>query len=249
MASLADALKRLIDTLQISSASPGHINVVLQSDLSIDLDEALKQDVEQIRNDAQKETGVIKKARIPEGDDDKFRSVQKGIKDVTKKVTVFDKGNVGEIQRFTSQQIGNVRGLATNPAQFFIRSMLGKFTKGAGVLALAFVLFEVVKFIVAELLKPGRVLDRRFRDDIENRFIAFRNREESAKLFEGTTASIIVTTIGGLRGGENMVSSTFRANAGLQPRVITQSINIPPLVRSSAGLSFSTHKGSDRYNR
>ena len=114
------------------------------------------------------------------------------IDETIKDVGLFKKGNIGELNRFTSSQFGNVRELARNPATFFIRSMLGRFAKGAGVVVLAIILFEVIKFVIAELLKPGRFLDIRFRRDIIGEILAFRNREEKQKLLVGQT-SIIVT--------------------------------------------------------
>jgi len=47
MGELTDTIKRLLDSLQVSSASPGHINVVLQTDPSIDLDEALQRTLQE----------------------------------------------------------------------------------------------------------------------------------------------------------------------------------------------------------
>jgi len=157
-----------------------------------------------------------------------------------KDVGLFKKGNIGELNRFTSTQFSNVRQLAQNPAVFFLRSMLGRFAKGAGVVALALILFEVVKFIIAEMLKPGRFLDIRFRRDITGEILAFRNREEKQKLLVGQT-SIIVSSIGGLRGGEGQVSSNLRGLAGLQEQPIPRDFGIPDTQNS--GQDFKAAKG------
>ena len=79
-----------------------------------------------------------------------------------------------------------------SPTSLTVSLMLGRFAKGAGVVVLAIILFEVVKFIIAEMLKPGRFLDIRFRRDITGEILAFRSREEKQKLLVGQT-SIIVT--------------------------------------------------------
>ena len=89
MGKLTEAVNRLLSSLQITSASPGHINEVLQSDPSIDLDEAL--------GDALQDTGIKE---------------QKDITESVKKVKKFDDGQVGEIQRMTSQQFSNVMEFA-----------------------------------------------------------------------------------------------------------------------------------------
>jgi len=159
-----------------------------------------------------------------------------------KQVKVFKKGQVGEINRMTSAQFGNIRALAQNPTQFFIGSILKKFAKGAGVAVLALILFEVVKFIIGELLKPGRFLDIRFRRDIIGEILAFRSREDKQKLLVGT-ASIIVTTIGGLRGGEGQISSNLRALGGLQVQPLPRDFKIQAQESQASGGDLTAAKG------
>jgi len=169
---------------------------------------------------------------------EKNTKVDRTVKDVG----LFQKGQVGEVQRMTSAQFGNVRALAQNPTQFFIGTILRKFAKGAGIAALALILFEVVKFIIAELLKPGRFLDIRFRRDIVGEILAFRQREEKQKLLVGTS-SIIVTTIGGLRGGEGQVSGNLRGLAGLQPQPLPRDFKIIAPEAQASGQDLTASKG------
>lgn len=103
MGNLTDAIRRMIDTLQISSASPGHINEVLQVDPSIDLDAALEE--------ALKDTSV---------------KTQKDTQETNKTVKRFKEGNVGDINRMTSQQFGNLQEFARNPFTFIMGSVLKK---------------------------------------------------------------------------------------------------------------------------
>ena len=159
-----------------------------------------------------------------------------------KQVKVFKKGQVGEINRMTSGQFGNIRALAQNPTKFFIGTILTKFAKGAGIAALALILFEVVKFVIAEMLKPGRFLDIRFRRDIVGEILAFRSREDKQKLLVGT-ASIIVTTIGGLRGGEGQISSNLRALGGLQVQPLPRDFKIQAQVSQASGEDLTAAKG------
>ena len=216
MGKLTEAVNRLISSLQITSASPGHINEVLQTDPSIDLDEALTEALGDSNIKQQKET----KATI-------------------KKVKSFEKGNVGEINRFTSAQFGNVKEFARNPFTFITGTVFRKFAKGAGVIALAVIIFEAVKFIVSELLKPGRFLDRRFKRDITKEILQFKKREDQQKLKQGFS-SIIITSMVGLRGGQGQ---TYNTLDHVRDRTLPQAIGQPPILLQSAGVSFSKHKG------
>ena len=70
----------------------------------------------------------------------------------------------------TSAQIGNVTAFAKNPFQFVVSSVFRKFTKGAGIAALAVIIFEAVKAIVLELFKSGDSLIHNFEKESPNRF-------------------------------------------------------------------------------
>ena len=220
MGKLTEAVNRLISSLQITSASPGHINEVLQTDPSIDLDEALTEALGDSNIKQQKET----KATI-------------------KKVKKFDKGNVGEINRMASSEFGNIKEIARNPVTFFVKKIFGKFAKGVGVIALAVIIFEAVKFIISELLKPGRFLDRRFKRDITKEIIAFRKREDQQKLKQGFS-QIIITSMAGLRGGQGQTYNTFDH---VRDRTLPQPIGQPSILLQSSGVSFSKHKGRQRF--
>lgn len=219
MGKLTEAVRRLVESLQISSASPGHINEVLQLDPSIDLDEVIE-DNEVIANETKRT--------------DKIQKTLEG----------FDKGNVGEIQRLSSQHFGNITEFARNPFTFITGTVFRKFAKGAGILALAAVIFEAVKYIISELLKPGRFLDIRFRRNTEEELLAFRRREDQQKLKQGFS-NIIITTMPRLRGGQGQVYNTLdRVRLGTFPANIGQS-NVQLL---ASGVSVSKNKGAGRRN-
>lgn len=222
MGKLTETFQRLLDTLQISSASPGHINVILQSDPSIDLDEAL--------SDALEDTEVKE---------------QKEVKDTVKTVKGFKKGNIGDLNRMSSQQFGNIKEMARNPFTFIFKTFFRKFAKGAGIIALAIIIFEAVKFIISELLKPGRLLDRRFKRDIKTELIAFRKREEQQKLKQGFS-QIIITTTSGLRGGQGQTYNTFDH---IRDRTLPPNIGLGQIALQASGTSFSKHKGVKRSSR
>jgi len=226
MGKLTDAVRKLIDSLQITSASPGHINEVVQVDQSIDLDQAI-------------EDSLIDTNTKTEGE----------IETTIDKVKGFDAGNVGDVQRFTSQQIGNLKSFVQNPAGFIIQTFVRKFAKGVGIIALALILFEAIKWVISELLKPGRFLDLRFRRDITKEIIAFRAREEQQKLRQGFS-NIIITSSPGLRGGQGQFTNTldlvrrgqFPAQTGANPLLIESS---GPSLSKAKGSS----RGSARFNR
>lgn len=145
--------------------------------------------------------------------DDQAKKDKQAFNDVKDKVTIFDKGNVGEINQFTSSQMGNVRQIATDPTGFIIQTFMKKFAKGVGVVALALIIMEAVKWIISELLKPGRMLDIRFKRDISKEIIAFRQREDQQKLKQGFS-NLIITTSPGLRGGQGQVTNTLNMAGG-----------------------------------
>ena len=216
MGTLTEAVNRLLSSLQISSASPGHINEVLQTDPSIDLDAALE--------DTLQDTGIQR---------------EKDVNETIKKVDRFDKGQVGDVQRMASAQFGNLQQFARNPFTFIIGNVFRKFAKGAGVLALVALITAAVKVIISELLKPGRLLDLRFKRDIRDEIIAFRRREDQQKLKQGFS-NIIITTMPRLRGGENQIVNTLD---------LTRTNNFPVNIGQSnilieaSGVSFSKNKG------
>jgi len=223
---LADEINRMIlkivESLEITSAggaSP-NINTVIQAN------ETEKPDLE---------------ALIQKGADDDTAKESKQINLTLKKVEKWDKGNIGEINRFTSQQIGNLREFVSNPAGFVISTVFRKFAKGLGVIAFALIIFEAVKFIITELLKPGRLLDIRFKRDIRDEIIAFRKREDQQKLKQGFS-SIIITTQPGLRGGQGQAFNTLRAVADRDTQVF-ENIGLDPIIDQAAGMDLSKSHG------
>ena len=227
MGKLTEAVDRLIKSLQITSAggdSP-KINEVLQSDPSIDLDAALED-----RTDKQvKESNESKKT--------------------VAKVKNFEQGNVGKIQKLSSEQFGNITQLAANPLTFVMGAVfrkIPKFISRAGPLAIFLILIEeMVKFAINELLKPGRALDRRFKQEIEKETLQFLSRKDQQKLKQGF-ASIIITASQGLRGGYKQFYSTLD---GVRTSSLVGSggaLGGNTMLQLSSGVSHSKHKGNHK---
>lgn len=175
---LTDKIQRLIQDAfrgaRITSASPGHINEVIDvaftdiPDLDVEISKILTED----------------------------STFKRFTKDNKEKVEKIEKH---PLLNFTQDQIQNVTAMASNPAGFLISTVFRKFAKGAGVLTLAVILFEAVKVIVDELFKPGRILDTRFRETIDRQLIVFMSRKEQKELDQGIRP-FITSTLGGLRG-------------------------------------------------
>jgi len=199
-------------------------------------------DFEKDIRDLIKEAGGTKSGGFGDADDQAKKDKQ-AFNDVKDKVTIFDKGNVGEINQFTSAQMGNVRQLATDPTGFIMQTFMKKFAKGVGVVALALIIMEAVKWVISELLKPGRMLDIRFKRDISKEIIAFRRREEQQKLKQGFS-NLIITSSPRLRGGQGQMVNTLDL---VRNNNMPDNIGMNPVQIISSGVSISKGNGR-RFN-
>ena len=143
--------------------------------------------------------------------DPKIIKKEKDQKNTNDTVDLFEAGNVGEIQKFSSQQFGNVKQFATNPFQFVFGTVIKKFGKigKAGLfIGIGLLVFEIVKFAFDELMQPGRIWDRRFKRLIQNEVLIFKSKKEKEELRRGFK-EVRVTTRQGLRGGAGKVSGNL----------------------------------------
>ena len=186
---LAEKIERIVATMlegsDFTSASPGFINKTIQ--VGIAPAEDLEDDIEEIVN------------KTTTGRDNK---------ETSEKVEELDLGNVGELQRMTNTQFGNIRQIATNPFAFFLGIFSRRVIRAASAVGFVFILFEIVKFIIGELMKPGRALDRAFKRLAANETFLFFTRQEQEKARRGFI-DIRVTTTQGLRGGFGQVSGNL----------------------------------------
>ena len=102
-------------------------------------------------------------------------------------------------------------------------------------------MFEAVQWIISELMKPGRWLDRRFRREIENEILRFRSREEKQKLNQGLS-QIIVTSTHSLRGGAGQTFNSFRQLGSGQPVIQEKRFVSVPLDTSGSDLKWGSNK-------
>ena len=236
MGKFSDLINSMIDTVlngaEFTSANPDHINELIaintteNPDFEVEIKKLIKE------NSGTKSGGV--------GDaGDQVKKDKKALTEVTGKVKLFEKGNMGEINNFTSSQMGNVRQIATDPTGFLIQTFMKKFAKGIGVIALAVIIMEAVKWIISELLKPGRMLDVRFKRDISKEIIAFRRREEQQKLKQGFS-NLIITSSSRLRGGQGQVTNTLDM---VRNNNFPENIGMAPIQFVASGVSLSKGNG------
>ena len=228
-------IESAFDNVKITSANPSHTNELKNDDYkssieSPDFEVEIKKIIQE--NTTGKSGGF--------GDaEDQVKKDKQAFKDVKDKVTIFDKGNVGEINAFTSAQMGNVRQVATDPTGFIMQTFMKRFAKGVGVVALALIIMEAVKWIISELLKPGRMLDIRFKRDIGKEIIAFRRREEQQKLKQGFS-NLIITSSSRLRGGQGQVTNTLDM---VRNNNFPENIGMAPIQIVVSGVSLSKGNG------
>lgn len=128
---------------------------------------------------------------------------------------------VGIVKDFTREQATNLRKFTANPGQFFIAGLgkiLGRVggaaAKGGIFGVLALIIYEISLFVLDEMMKPGRPLDRRFKRIASLEVMNFYERQLQEEIRHGYQ-EIRVTTRTGLRGGASQVNGNlFEFNSG-----------------------------------
>ena len=115
---------------------------------------------------------------------------------------------MGDIQKMTAEQFGNVKQLANNPFQFISGIFMKRLVRGGIIVGLALMIYEMIQFLIAELMKPGRWLDRRFRRIVQQEVLLFTEAQLQQELRQGFK-EVRVTTMEGLRGGSGQVGGNF----------------------------------------
>jgi len=162
-----------------------------------------------------------------------------GMDDVAEAEKIIEQTKMGDLLTLGKEHIGNLLSFAKNPAGMMLSVFLRKFAKGAGALALAFILLEAIKFGLEYLTRDGMPWDRRFRRYIQNEVLAFLDRMIKAQLRQGFR-SVITTTIGGLRGGQGQVSGNlFDLSAGRNNKIPFNQYAIPIDTGLSKGMTQS----------
>jgi len=133
------------------------------------------------------------------------------IKDMKEQLVRYEEGNVEKFNKFSSAQFANVKAMASNPIGFLVAMFSRQVMKIISVIGIVAIIAEIVRFAIMEALKPGRLLDRRFKRLAQDEVMLFWTHLEQQKLRQGFR-DIRVTTNGGLRGGMNMVNGNLFAH-------------------------------------
>jgi hypothetical protein len=248
---LADEINRMIlkivESLEITSANPTHTNTVIQANQldTPDLEAMIKEDIG-TGGGNQDDDVILKKVELLIKNKTGSKTETKKLDDMSQKIESWDKGAVGEINKMTSAQLSNFKSFMTNPSGFIIQIFMSKFAKGAGVLALAFIISEAVKALVLEMMKPGRLLDIRFRRNIKEELLQFQRREDQQKLKQGFR-SVIITSMPSMRGSANQASQTVYSLDLTRTNSFPATVGFDPLNMQSSGMDMKIRSGRKRF--
>jgi len=253
---LSDSINRMIEVAllgaKITSAGTQRvINKVISIDQQdhTDLESEIRAIVEEevknaIESDEITEPTPTSKKSIR---DDPAKT-KKEVSALTETVENFKESPFGTMEDITRQQVSNLRGISKDPFKFMLNNFFKRFARGAGIVALATIIFAAVELIISELFKPGRLLDIIFRRVAKDEILLFNTTEEQAELRQGFR-TVTVTTIPFLRGNDlrgqisgNLYNPTAIPMNRIDPRRV-----IPPLIsaqNSSRASKFSNRRNS-----
>jgi hypothetical protein len=205
-------IDKFVASSEWTSANPTHINTFIQAN-AID-----SPDFEAEINRLIKEGG----GKGSKGD--KTRGEEKAKVDSKKLDTIkvqqdqLLSGNIGKLQKFTTQQFGTIRSISTNPIGFIFGKIGTKLVRGGVILGLVLLVEQIMQFALAEMMKPGRILDRRLKILIEEQQLTFTRRSELANLRQGFR-TVFVTASPFIRGQKGTIGTNlmFQHNTGSKP--------------------------------
>jgi len=252
---LGDTINRMIEVAltgaKITSASPGHVNNVFL------LEEMDHSDLEgEIRSIIEEEIAFaeIEAIKAPDnltgGDTADAAKLQKEIEAVTEDFSNLKKSPFGDLADITGSQVANLQQFSKNPFQFMLANFLKKFAKGAGIIALATIIFAAVQLIISELLKPGRFLDRRFKRIAADEILLFNSREDVAELRQGFR-TVTITTIPFLKGSQlrGQISGNLYNPSAIPMNRLDPRRTVPPIIatQSSSRASRFANRRNSRF--
>ncbi len=162
----------------------------------------------------------------------------------------MQKSPFGDLANMTGRQYANLHQFSKNPFNFIFNNIFKKFAKGAGIIALATIIFAAVNLIISELLKPGRLLDRRFKRIAADEIFLFNSREDIAELRQGFR-TVTITTIPFLKGSQlrGQISGNLYNPSAIPMNRLDPRRTVPPMVttQSSSRASRFANRRSSRF--
>ncbi len=188
--------------------------------IKLDVDEEDRQLISNLSEDLAKTEGQEVK-KTPKGigkEKEKTLSEKKeDIEDEADKTLLkrFKEGNVGKLNKLSTEHFANLKRAATNPGQFLLGAFTKKLGKAGGALArgglvgiIALIVYETVLFVLDQFMQPGRWLDRRFKRLARLETMNFYERTLQEEIRHGYQ-EVRVTTMQGLRGGASQVNGNL----------------------------------------
>jgi len=246
---LSDKINRMIEFAlngaQITSASPEKTNEIFfleemeQADLEIDIRQIVKEEIKLTETKTSKDSvkSVTDKTKTSS-------TVNKKVDELDESLTNLD-DSLGDLANLSRTQIGNLQTFSKDPFKFMVGRVFKKLSKGAGILLLVSIIKLAVEFIITELMKPGRPLDRRFKRIARNEILLFNNVAEQAELRQGFR-TVTITTMQFLSSAEvagqisgNLYNPTRIPMDRIDPRRV-----IPPITSTQ-----NSSRASKFFNR
>lgn len=203
------ALSAFIDSPRFSDYKIRIIEEVDTPDLEADIIELIKAHTTAEPEQKEVNPGAVTEQKAsPE--QDKITELNLKTDEIVDDIGAFNKGNAGKLQKMTTEQFGNVQQMASDPFQFLFSNLFKQFAKGAGVAALALIIYSAVKLILDRLMQPGREFDRNFKRIARDEILTFTNERLQQELRQGFK-SVIITTLPGLRRSQvqGQISGNF----------------------------------------
>lgn len=228
----------MLESSEWTSANPTHTNTFEQANALDNPD--FEREILRLLKDGDGK-GSIKDKNLSK--EDKERELKK-VSKLKDKLESLEKGPVGQVSKFSTEQMGNVTGIARNPVGFIFGKLGTKLIKGGVIIGLILLIEQIIQFIIAEGMKPNRWLDRRLRIRVEDQVLNFTRRQELADLRQGFR-SVFITASPFMRGVQGNIGSSLAPPPGSD---IARNFQDRPLVKSNRPTSTMKNTVNGRFS-
>jgi hypothetical protein len=218
-------LESMLRSSEWTSANPTHTNTFIQANALENPD--FEGEIEKLLDKNDGNSSLSKKVK----NDEKAKTQDKKLTGIAEKIEAFNKGPVGKIQKFSTEQFGNIKGVASNPVGFIFGKLGTKLVRGGVILGLILLIEQIIQFVIDEGMKPNRWLDRRLRVSVEDQVLSFTRRQELADLRQGFR-SVFITASPFMRGSVGNIGSSLAPAPGSE---ISRTFQDTPVIKSNVG--------------